>query len=238
MQQVDKRFTMGTKLSPPDERHLVWETLYNPHIPNTKNQAHQIWSKGLPKANFKKEILLENLYVPGWRFVNVEGKVDEKRFWTLLSQSVFPINMQLRHLDEVDYCVLRDTFHDTVGHVPPLFNKMYSETMRYFGTAGVRLYRSGDRELRKQLTRLYWASIEFSGMVDTGHVVRPLGAGIVSSKGETAHFFEQEGKHRYFDLDEIIEWEYDVEGFQDRYYIIQEWEQVNKAIDKILLKKK
>ena len=231
---MDNRFSMKTLLSPPDEREKVWEKLYE-GISRAKTEAHPKWAEMFEKLNLKNHPDIEDISIPGWSTQIVEGKVNEKRFWQLLSKSIFPVNIQLRNLAELDYCILRDYFHDTIGHLAPLYDFDYSTSIRLMGCLGTRVFDRQNVEAQKALSRIYWACIEFSGMKYEGEIL-PFGAGIVSSKGELKHFLETPEKYTKIDFDEIINWEYDPEGFQDKYFIIVEWEDVNKLLDKFVKK--
>lgn len=228
----DNRFSMGTKLSEDNERSKVWCALFKKQFPKAVSKSHALWASNALRHSYQlyAEPALESVAIPGWTIVPAWGKVPEPRFWELLFKSKFPVNMQLRHFDEVEYCVLRDTFHDCFGHLPPLHDERYSRSVRFMGYLGSYLTHKGDTKMLKVLSRIYWSIIEFSGMKMSGGNICPLGAGIISSSNETDDFLSNPDKYRNVDLIDISQWDYNPVGIQDRYYIIEDWDQVDRLL--------
>jgi len=211
-------YSMGTKLSEPDNRHIVFDSLWGLNIDKIAEHSSILYYSGLGKldplsCNFETHMLA----VPHWTLVPVWGKIDEESFFYMLSRGQFPVNQQLRHISNLEYVYLRDTWHDTMGHVPYLFDKEYTDVMILMGLIW-QLDKS--TELRTALTRLYWAVIEF-GMTYEYGVLKPLGAGIMSSKDELElAVTNSKNTQRDYDFLDICSWEYDPYGVQDRHYVI------------------
>ena len=68
-----------------------------------------------------------------------------------------------------------------------------------------------------RLERLYWFTLEF-GVVDQGGP-KAYGAGLLSSYGELERFAKEE-ELRPFDIEEIIEHDYDPTDYQSVLYVV------------------
>ena len=75
-------------------------------------------------------------------------------------------------------------FHDVFGHAPLLSNNDYVVFFKALGDIGLRYI--DNEQVITMLQRLYWFTIEF-GLIHEGGNIKYYGAGIISSKSETAH---------------------------------------------------
>lgn len=164
-----------------------------------------------------------------WSIVRVNGKIDEWIFWRLLAHNQFPINQEVRSLSDFEYCYLPDAIHDRC-HLPPLYSDKYSKLITNFGEMG------SNKMTKRQfnnLSRLYWATIEFGLIMEDG-VSKAFGAGIISSKDEIIKACENMNDTQIsFDIDKIFKWEYDPYGIQDKHFIIEDMDQISEALLKI-----
>lgn len=211
-----------TKLAEREDYDKVWEALYNEF--NLLNvcayYTHPCTSKYTEA---------ENINIPNWKVVPVWGKIGEDRFFKMLKNGMFPINQQLRHMDELKYCTLRDNFHDVIGHLGFLHGEQYSDMMKLFGI----VYTNTSKPvLKKVVERLYWAVIEFGLIGDSIEDYMVLGAGLVSSSEERSVITAD--KIKPYNLFEIAQWDYDPNGMQDRYYIINSLDEVIKDLGKLI----
>ena len=227
-------YSMGTKLSEEQDRLEVFNALWHLNHPKIIDHSSSMYFNSLTNLDpMSVGFQTNRLAVPHWDLIPVWGKIDEESFFYMLSRGQFPVNQQLRHKDNLEYVYLRDTYHDTIGHVPYLFNKEYTDVMILMGLIW-QLDRSV--ELRTTLTRLYWAIIEF-GMIYEGRILRPLGAGIMSSKDELElAVSNSKNTQRDFDFVEIAAWNFDPYGIQDRHYVIPSLDFLIKEL-KILLRR-
>jgi len=226
------QFSMGTELSPPGERILVFDKLMDLVYPSILCECTNMYFAGVQKLDlWNAGFETTKLAVPNWNLIPVWGKIDEGTFFYMLSRGQFPVNQQLRNIKNLEYVYLRDTWHDTMGHVPYLFDKDYTDMMILFGLA----YQLADSDsIRRALGRLYWAIVEF-GMLDEGKEIKPLGAGVMSSKDELILAVSNSNNtHREFDLLEICSWDYDPYGVQDRHYVVPSIRFVSNQIKKLM----
>ncbi len=228
------QYSMGTKLSPPEEREAVWRKLTNQCVTPCLEHAPGLWSdvySRIINRELSSAIQTLGIAVPHWKLVPSVGKVNEDEFWFMLSRGMFPINQQLRNLEDTEYVYLRDNFHDTFGHIPFLFNKEYSDIILAFGIA--RQLKGKDELVDKVLSRLYWGCIEFS-LIRQGGKLKALGAGLISSPKELHEAVNNTNNtQREFDLIDMLSWNYNPYGVQDRHYIIDDLSQIRDALKKV-----
>ena len=162
----------------------------------------------------------------GWQIVAVPGLVPDEVFFTHLAQRRFPVTVWLRRPEEFDYIVEPDVFHDFFGHVPLLFDPVYANHLCEYGKGGLKALRLNGLQY---LARLYWYTIEF-GLMQTPDGLRAYGAGLLSSGGELAHAVESLVPQRFpFDLMRVMRSGYQIDRFQDHYFVIDSFEQLLRA---------
>ena len=159
----------------------------------------------------------------GWEIVPVPGLIPDDAFFTHLANRRFPVTVWLRRPEEFDYIVEPDVFHDFFGHVPLLFDRTYADHLHEYGKGGLKAMRL---DAVKFLARLYWFTIEF-GLMNTSEGVRAYGAGLLSSGGELAYCVEDPRPRRLpFDLERIMRTDYQIDRYQERYFVIDSFEQL------------
>ena len=105
-----------------------------------------------------------------WEIVAVPGLIPEVPFFTQLANRRFPVTDWLRKPEEFDYIVEPDVFHDLFGHVPLLFDPMFADHMQEYGKGGLKAHRAWMRA--NCSARLYWYTIEFGLIRQTGRLAR------------------------------------------------------------------
>jgi phenylalanine-4-hydroxylase len=159
----------------------------------------------------------------GWRIVAVPGLIPDDAFFTHLANRRFPVTVWLRKPEEFDYIVEPDVFHDFFGHVPLLFDPVYADHLHEYGKGGLKAMRL---DAVKMLARLYWFTIEF-GLIRVGSQVRAYGAGLLSSGGELAYCVDDPRPQRLaFDLERVMRTEYQIDRYQEKYFVIESFEQL------------
>src|SRR5260221_3997849 len=159
----------------------------------------------------------------GWEIVAVPGLIPDEAFFTHLAHRRFPVTVWLRRPQEFDYIVEPDVFHDFFGHVPLLFDRTYADHLYEYGKGGLQAMRL---DAVKMLARLYWYTIEF-GLIKTEAGIRAYGAGLLSSGGELAHCVDDpRPRRRAFDVERIMRTEYPIDRYQERYFVIDSFEQL------------
>jgi phenylalanine-4-hydroxylase len=177
-------------------------------------------SAGIPE--FEK-ISVKMRKATGWQIVAVPGLIPDDAFFTHLANRRFPVTVWLRKPEEFDYIVEPDVFHDFFGHVPLLFDRVYADHLHEYGKGGLKAMRL---DAVKWLARLYWYTIEF-GLIKVNSQVRAYGAGLLSSGGELAYCVDSPKPRRLpFELEPIMRTEYQIDRYQDTYFIIDSFDQL------------
>lgn len=162
----------------------------------------------------------------GWKIVAVPGLIPEQHFYAHLANKRFPVSVWMRKRSELDYLQEPDLFHDFFGHVPLLTNPTFSRFMQAYGEAGPK---ADSHHAIKMLARLYWYTVEF-GLIQTPLGLRAVGAGILSSKGETMFSVESVAPNRIgFDLVRVMRTNYLIDDFQKTYFVLDSFDQLFHA---------
>jgi phenylalanine-4-hydroxylase len=220
-------FTVAQGYDYSAEEQAVWRTLCDRQTKLTQKLAHHSYLDGVARLGLLDRIpdfgaVSEKLRkLTGWEIVAVPGLIPDDAFFTHLANRRFPVTVWLRRPEEFDYIVEPDVFHDFFGHVPLLFDRVYADHLYEYGKGGLKAMRL---DAVKLLARLYWFTIEF-GLMHTPAGVRAYGAGLLSSGGELAYCVEDPRPKRLpFDLERIMRTEYQIDRYQEQYFVIDSFE--------------
>lgn len=219
------------------EQFEVWRLLYEQQIENYKGRAAQAVLDGLQKVNFVAYEIphFENTNAilqatTGWQLEVVPGLIPDKEFFMLMSERKFPATTWLRKLSELEYLEEPDMFHDVFAHVPLLTNQYFVDFLQSISKIALEHI---DNPLAIELIgRVYWFTIEF-GLIQETEGVRIYGAGILSSTGETKFCLSEAANQLKYDVKSIMELHYYKDDYQDRYYVIESYEQLFNSVQEI-----
>ena len=167
---------------------------------------------GIPDFDALSERLMA---ATGWQVVAVPGLVPDEVFFDHLANRRFVAGRFIRKPDQIDYLEEPDVFHDVFGHVPLLANPVFADYMQAYGRGGLRAAGAGAIE---KLARLYWYTVEF-GLIASPEGLRIYGAGIVSSRSESAFALDDPSPNRIgFDMRRIMRTDYRIDDFQQSYF--------------------
>lgn len=212
-----------------DADHDTYRRLFERQSALLPGLAAQAFIDALPSLGVRDRIprfdeINERLKpATGWEIVAVPGLIPERAFFDLLAHRRFPVTDWIRTPDEFDYIVEPDVFHDLFGHVPLLFNPVFADYVQRYGAGGLKAHDLGAGEL---LSRLYWYTIEFGLIRETGGL-RAYGAGILSSSGELRHAVHSPQARRIaLDLLRCMRTRYKIDDYQATYFVIDSFEQL------------
>jgi phenylalanine-4-hydroxylase len=213
--------------------HDIWRTLFTRQRALLERYAAPEVAAGLTNLGIEAEHIprftaVNALLKPatGWRIVAVPGLIPEAQFFAHLAACSFPVSVWIREPHELDYLSEPDLFHDFFGHVPLLANPVFARFMQAYGAAGQKAQAHDAVHL---LARVYWYTVEF-GLLRTHAGLRAYGAGILSSKGETAYAVDSPEPNRVaFDLERVMRTDYRIDSFQRMYFVIDSFEQLFRA---------
>ena len=219
------------------EDHQVWKLLFERQEEQLERYASHVYLDGLVRIGFHANaipsfdrvnaILSE---ATGWELVAVPGIVDDRKFFELMSQKRFPATTWLRRMEEIDYLEEPDMFHDVFAHVPLLADQHFADFLHALSQISLR-YINNPLAI-ELLSRVYWYTVEF-GLIRENGQLRIYGAGILSSVGETRHSMGLKPMRFEFNPEQLLNSPYRKDVFQDRYFIIDSFEQLYASIDDI-----
>ncbi len=207
----------------------VWRRLYSRQLELLAGRACEAFNQALAALDFadgipKLDAVNAKLFAATqWRLVPVPGLLPDAVFFGHLAQRQFPVTVWIREPHEFDYIVEPDMFHDFFGHVPMLFSPQMADYLQAYGQGGMKAHRLSGL---KYLARLYWYTVEF-GLIRERGELRAYGAGILSSPGEIRYALDDPSpQRRPFDLIEVMQTRYLIDDFQQRYFVIDSFEQL------------
>lgn len=219
------------------EDFKVWKILFERQMPNLPKAASKAYLKGVETVGFSADRIANfeelNLILAkstGWEVQVVPGLIDDDLFFGLLNNRRFPSSTWLRRMDQLDYLEEPDMFHDAFAHMPMLCNQPYVDFLE--NLSGIALKHIPNPWAIQLLSRIYWFTIEF-GLIREEDELKIYGAGILSSAGETKFSLSNEPTHKAYDVRKILNQEYWKDRFQDKYYVIESYEQLYQSLPEI-----
>lgn len=219
-----------------EEDHKVWSLLYEEQMKQLPNMATRAFMEGIKKVGFKPHEVprftevnetLKNL--TGWTVYVVPGYVDNYPFFSHLGRKEFPVTTWLREMSKFDYIVEPDMFHDVFGHVPLLSEQFFCDFLE--GMSAIGLKHINNPSALELISRIYWYTVEF-GLINEEGNLRIYGAGILSSPGESRYCLSEEvASIRFpFDVDAILASHYVKEKYQEKYFVLESYQQLAESI--------
>ena len=216
-----------------DDENAVWGELFDRQMAYLKGRAAPDYFDGVEALGLNgdrvpqiTEIDARLGELTGAGVVGVPAIIPPAKFFDLLSNRWFPVATFLRRREDMDYIEEPDIFHEVFGHCPPLTNPAYCDFIETFGKTAVGL----GKGYSWRLFRLFWFTVEF-GMIRTPEGLRAFGAGIVSSPSEAEHATSGKALMRDFDLMEVLRTPYRIDIVQPVYFVIEDFEQLNAALE-------
>jgi phenylalanine-4-hydroxylase len=188
--------------------------------------ALKLSARAVPQLWELEQILWQRT---GVRLVPAEGLLHGKIYFDYWSNRVMPCTLFLRHESAPEYTPEPDIVHDVIGHVPPLMNPEYVELIELLGKSAGLL---NPNEL-EALVRLYWFTVEF-GMIREQGELKVLGAGILSSIGETEHAISGAAELREFSLAEVLATPFDPTKMQPTLFVAESLAEIVAAAKEFL----
>jgi phenylalanine-4-hydroxylase len=164
-----------------------------------------------------------------FRLAPIEGLVETRAFLSWLSWRTMLSTQYIRHASRPEYTPEPDIVHEAIGHIPMFTNKNFADYSQFIGH-GARI--ATDKQL-EELGRLYWFTVEF-GLIEEKGELKAYGAGLLSSFGELEHAFGDEVERREFNLEQVINTDYDYSDMQKILYVISSYAELKDATRKYI----
>lgn len=222
------------------DHHDTWRRLYERQRANLEGKASPMYlacldqmSDTLTQSLVPKVAEMERQLhaTTGWSLAVVPGLIPVEDFFQLLASKRFCTSTWVRRPDQLDYIEEPDMFHDTFGHIPPLMNSDFAAFMHRFGEVGAALVGAGEEEAVLGLQRLYWYFVEFGFVRGEKGAAELMGAGIMSSYGETNHAWGLRSSLIPFALEEVMKTPFRTDVIQTKYFIVEDVVQLRRDLD-------
>jgi len=220
-----------------EEDFKVWKTLFDRQMDLLSDLASEHYLKALEDVRFKADTIPDFKVVneilkstSGWQLTVVPNIIPNEEFFPLLAGKKFSATTWLRRMSELDYLEEPDMFHDVFGHVPLLSNPTFCAFFK--GLADIAVKHLENPTVIEMLGRMYWFTIEF-GLIRESGKLKIYGAGIISSHGESKFCLSDEPTHLPFDVDAILQKDYDNMRIQDTYFVIEGFDQLFESLPAI-----
>lgn len=216
--------------------HMVWSVLYERRMQTLQQTACREYLEGMNTIGLISNNIphVENTNknlrrATGWELIPVKGFLPAQEFFELLAQRRFPTTITIRSMDSLNYVPEPDIFHDIFGHVPMHANSMFADLLQKFGS--LILDCENEKDLEK-LTRLFWFTVEF-GLIKENSEIKIYGSGLISSQADAEHALSDKCERRPFNIQSIINQEFSIDKIQETLYVIDSFEQLSEALNKI-----
>ncbi len=220
-----------------EEDFEVWKILFERQIVNLPKAASKAYLDGIQEIDFSADRIADFEDVnkrlantTGWAIQVVPGLIDDDLFFGLMNNRRFCSSTWLRRMDQLDYLEEPDMFHDAFAHMPMLTNQPYVDFLEKL--SGIALKHIDNKWAIQLLSRIYWFTVEF-GLIRENGELRIYGAGILSSAGETKFSLSDAPLHIDYDVRRIMNTEYWKDKFQDKYFIIDSYEQLYQSLSEM-----
>ena len=220
-----------------EEDFRVWKILFERQSKLLENFVCREYNKAIEVIGFNADQIpdfngIEKALKPltGWGLETVPNISEQKEFFEFLSQRKFTATCWLRSMEQLDYLEEPDMFHDVFGHVPLLSNTEYTDFFK--AISEIALAHIDNPKIIELLGRIYWFTIEF-GLIRENGELRIYGAGIISSKGETEHCMSELPEKIDFDVREMFNTGFRTDILQEKYFVIDSFEQLYQSIPEI-----
>ena len=215
------------------EQHAVWAALVERRMPQLREHACSEYLDGFKQIGLQEDTLPDLAAVSarlaprtGWASTPVSGFLPADAFFEMLAARMFPTTTWLRSRESMDYTPEPDIFHDVFGHVPMHAHPVFANFLEHYGKICAAVI---DRpEALERLGRLFWFTVEF-GLIREKGEIKVYGSGLISSHGECTRVLHGGCEIKDFDLDAVLDQEFQTSEMQPVLYAVESFEQIYEA---------
>ncbi|WP_263384387.1 phenylalanine 4-monooxygenase [Granulicella arctica] len=214
------------------EQHSVWAELVTRRMPQLQKHACQEYLDGFEQIGLREDQLPDLAAVSarlaprtGWQSAPVSGFLPADAFFEMLAARMFPTTTWLRSRESMEYTPEPDIFHDVFGHVPMHAHPVFADFLQHYGAACQGLTDPRDLE---RMGRLFWFTVEF-GVIRQNNEIKVYGSGLISSHGECSRVLAGGCEIRDFELDAVLNQEFQTSAMQPVLFAVESFEQIYEA---------
>lgn len=215
------------------EQHAVWAELVSRRMPQLREHACREYLDGFEQIGLQEDRLPDLKAVSarlgprtGWQSTPVSGFLPADAFFEMLAARMFPTTTWLRSRDSMGYTPEPDIFHDVFGHVPMHAHPVFADFLQHYGKVCAGLMH--DPVALERMGRLFWFTVEF-GLIRQDGAVKVYGSGLISSHGECSRVLEGGCEVKDFDLDAVMNQEFQTSEMQPVLYAVESFDQIYEA---------
>jgi phenylalanine-4-hydroxylase len=215
------------------EQHAIWAELVSRRMPQLREHACREYLDGFEQIGLREDRLpdlkaVSALLAPrtGWQSTPVSGFLPADAFFEMLAARMFPTTTWLRSRESMGYTPEPDIFHDVFGHVPMHAHPVFADFLQHYGKVCAGLM--DDPAALERMGRLFWFTVEF-GLIRQGDEVKVYGSGLISSHGECSRVLAGGCEVKDFDLDAVMNQEFQTSEMQPVLYAVESFEQIYEA---------
>ena len=221
-----------------EEDHRVWTALFSRIMLLLPETADKWVLEGLKKMGFPSDHIPDfhdiNKRIStftDWEIVPLETMVEDNEFIGMLADNKYPCRTWIRTPQQLEAEIDEyDIFHDVIGHTPLLTRPNYCNYLRGLGKLAQEYI--DNKKAISLLKRVYWHTIQF-GLKASNNDLKIYGAHLLSSRSETIYCFSA-GVPKYdFNVAKIMDTPYVNHRFQEKYFTINNFEQLFDNLDAI-----
>jgi len=218
-----------------EEQHDVWSILYARRMAQLEKTASRVYLDGARVIGLRAdrvpdlaEVNARLAPITGWSAVPVSGFIPAGQFFAFLARRQFPTTITVRPREQLDYLPEPDIFHDVFGHVPLHADPVFADFLQRFGQLAAAAQTEAET---KRMARLFWFTVEFGLIREDG--VKVYGSGLISSASDAANALSGDCEQRPFDLDAVLEQDFEIDHLQNVLFVIESFDQLFAAIDRL-----
>jgi phenylalanine-4-hydroxylase len=215
------------------DQHTVWAELVSRRMPQLGRHACQEYLDGFEQIGLREDHLPDLKAISarlqprtGWSSTPVSGFLPPGAFFEMLSRKMFPTTTWLRDRDSLEYTPEPDIFHDVFGHVPMHAHPVFGDFLQHYGQICAGLI--DNPVALERMGRVFWFTVEF-GVIRQNGDLKVYGSGLISSHGECTRVLAGECEVRNFDLEAVMNQEFDTGAMQPVLYAVDSFDQIYEA---------
>ncbi|WP_255462185.1 phenylalanine 4-monooxygenase [Granulicella sp. WH15] len=214
------------------EQHAVWGELVGRRMPQLRQHACREYLDGFEQIGLQESHLPDLKAISarlrprtGWESTPVSGFLPGDAFFEMLAARRFPTTTWLRSREAMEYTPEPDIFHDVFGHVPMHAHPVFGDFLQHYGQLCAA---QPDPVTLERLGRLFWFTVEF-GLIRERGEIKVYGSGLISSHGECTRVLAGGCEIRDFNLDAVLNQEFDTGAMQPVLYAVESFDQIYEA---------